>query len=245
MIAACERGTVAAAEELRRAGEIVSIGTSIGFDIVVTASCVTGRCVRLLVCALPYSNIAGITAFLTDVTATDRDVCKDLGLPLVTIAIDQFVREISSFGGIPFVALPEGIGVTTVEKILTFLQPMGVVGVAVSPDTTGEYEAISRFVETKELLEIDDRVVALRDESLIAGVPRGPAGGYRGETNLALYTHSVLSVKDRRYGLFHPENPFRLRPIRERIAIYAGFARRSDRFRSESMINAAPELPRG
>ncbi|MFA5699238.1 MAG: PHP domain-containing protein [Sphaerochaeta sp.] len=56
------------------------------------------------------------------------------------------------------------------------------------------------------------------------------------ESAWALVAHEKLSSVEERYGLFHPENPFKDEPLSERIARYAAIAKKSDLHRPYSMI---------
>lgn len=130
------------------------------------------------------------------------------------------------------------------DELMAELPSLGFQAITYMPprNTKDQLRRVQRLAEAAGLLEISG--VDINSSRQVFTCPEVMMPDFRHltETTWALIAHEKLSAEDLRYGLFHRDNPFHLRPLTERVALYAGIARRSDLHRPESMIEAAPAL---
>ncbi|MEX2442655.1 MAG: PHP domain-containing protein [Alkalispirochaeta sp.] len=130
------------------------------------------------------------------------------------------------------------------DELVGELPSLGFQAITYMPprNTKDQLRRVQRLAEAAGLLEISGVDINSSRQVFTCPEVMMPEFRHLTETTWALIAHEKLSAEDPRYGLFHPENPFHLRPLTERVALYAGIARRSDLHRPESMVEAAPAL---
>jgi hypothetical protein len=130
------------------------------------------------------------------------------------------------------------------DELVAELPRLGFQAITYMPprNTKDQLLRVQRLAEAAGLLEISG--VDINSSRQVFTCPEVMMPDFRHltETTWALIAHEKLSDIDLRYGLFHKDNPFHLRPLTERVALYAGIARRSDLHRPESMADGAPVL---
>jgi len=133
---------------------------------------------------------------------------------------------------------------TFLDELIAELPALGFQAITYMPprNTKDQLRRVQRLAETAGLLEISGVDINSSRQVFTCPEVMMPEFRHLTETTWALIAHETLSGEDPRYGLFHPENPFHVRPLAERIALYAGIARRSDPYRPDSMRADAPAL---
>lgn len=134
---------------------------------------------------------------------------------------DAFIDEL-------FAALPE-LGFSAV----TYMPPR---------NSIEQLRRVQRLAAEHSLLEISGVDINSSRQVFTCSEVVAPEFRHLNTSTWALIAHEKLSTMDARYGLFHPENPFSLHSLSERVALYAGIARRSDPFFPETMYELAPAL---
>ena len=130
------------------------------------------------------------------------------------------------------------------DELVASLGSLGFQAITYMPprNTKEQLRRVQRLAEEHGLLEISG--VDINSSRQVFTCPEVMMPDFRhlNSTTWALIAHEKLSAQDLRYGLFHPANPFHLRPLSERVELYAGIARRSDQHHPERMIDQAPGL---
>ncbi len=130
------------------------------------------------------------------------------------------------------------------DELVGALPGLGFQAITYMPprNTKDQLRRVQRLAEAAGLLEISGVDINSSRQVFTCPEVMMPEFRHLTETTWALIAHEKLSAEDPRYGLFHRDNPFHLRPLTERVGLYAGIARRSDLHRPESMVAAAPAL---
>lgn len=130
------------------------------------------------------------------------------------------------------------------DELMGELPALGFHAITYMPprNTKDQLRRVQRLAESAGLLEISGVDINSSRQVFTCPEVMMPEFRHLTETTWALIAHEKLSAEDARYGLFHRENPFHLRPLAERIALYAGIARRSDLHQPDSMLADAPAL---
>ncbi|MFO8043856.1 MAG: PHP domain-containing protein [Alkalispirochaeta sp.] len=130
------------------------------------------------------------------------------------------------------------------DELVGALPGLGFQAITYMPprNTKEQLRRVQRLAEAAGLLEISGVDINSSRQVFTCPEVMMPEFRHLTETTWALIAHEKLSAEDPRYGLFHRENPFHLRPLTERVALYAGIARRSDLHQPASMVEAAPAL---
>ncbi|MFW5695611.1 MAG: PHP domain-containing protein, partial [Alkalispirochaeta sp.] len=130
------------------------------------------------------------------------------------------------------------------DELVAELPSLGFQAITYMPprNTKEQLRRVQRLAEAAGLLEISGVDINSSRQVFTCPEVMMPEFRHLTETTWALIAHEKLSAQDARYGLFHEKNPFHLRPLAERVALYAGIARRSDLHRPDSMAAGAPEL---
>ena len=130
------------------------------------------------------------------------------------------------------------------DELVKALPELGYQAITYMPprNTKEQLRRVQRLAERAGLLEISG--VDINSSRQVFTCPEVMMPDFRhlNSTTWALIAHEKLSAHDLRFGLFHPENPFHLRPLAERVELYAGIARRSDPHHPDEMIFGAPAL---
>ncbi len=130
------------------------------------------------------------------------------------------------------------------DELVAALPEMGFQAITYMPprNTKAQLRRVQRLAESAGLLEISGVDINSSRQVFTCPEVMMPEFRHLTTTTWALIAHEKLSAEDLRYGLFHADNPFHLRPLAERVELYAGIARRSDLHHPESMLELAPEL---
>lgn len=131
------------------------------------------------------------------------------------------------------------------DDLMAALPELGFQAVTYMPprNTKEQLRRVQRLAEDMGLMQISGVDINSSRQVFTCPEVMMPEFRHLTTTTWALIAHEKLSNRDLRYGLFHPENPLALRPLRERIELYAGIARRGDMHRpEESMAAEAPSL---
>jgi hypothetical protein len=130
------------------------------------------------------------------------------------------------------------------DELVAALPELGFRAITYMPprNTRDQLRRVQRLAERAGLLEISGVDINSSRQVFTCPEVMLPEFRHLTTTTWALIAHEKLAAEDPRYGIFHPENPFHLRPLAERVELYAGIARRSDPHRPEAMAEHAPEL---
>lgn len=128
------------------------------------------------------------------------------------------------------------------DELIELLPALGFQAITYMPprNTREQLRRVQRLAEAAGLLEISGVDINSSRQVFTCPEVMMPEFRHLNGTTWALIAHEKLSATDPRYGLFHPENPFALQPLDERIELYAGIGRRSDPHRPDLMIELAP-----
>jgi hypothetical protein len=130
------------------------------------------------------------------------------------------------------------------DELVSALPGLGFQAITYMPprNTREQLRRVQRLAEKAGLLEISGVDINSSRQVFTCPEVMLPEFRHLTTTTWALIAHEKLSAHDLRYGIFHPENPFHLRPLMERVELYAGIARRSDPHEPGEMVEHAPEL---
>jgi hypothetical protein len=130
------------------------------------------------------------------------------------------------------------------DELVAALPELGFQAITYMPprNTREQLRRVQRLAEKAGLLEISGVDINSSRQVFTCPEVMLPEFRHLTTTTWALIAHEKLSAVDLRYGIFNPKNPLHLRPLTERVELYAGIARRSDPHRPETMVDHAPEL---
>lgn len=131
-----------------------------------------------------------------------------------------------------------------VDELFATLPELGFRAVTYMPprNTAEQLRRVRRLAEGTALLEISGVDINSSRQVFTCSEVNSPEFRHLNTSTWALIAHEKLSTADSRYGLHHPENPFARRSLAERVALYAGIARRCDPHSPETMLEFAPRL---
>lgn len=130
------------------------------------------------------------------------------------------------------------------DELVAALPDLGFQAITYMPprNTREQLRRLQRLVGDLDLIEISGVDINSSRQVFTCPEVMMPEFRHLTTTTWALIAHEHLSDADERYGLFHPDNPLGLRPLSERIEIYAGIARRADMHDPSAMVEQAPAL---
>lgn len=130
------------------------------------------------------------------------------------------------------------------DELVSALPDLGFQAVTYMPprNTREQLLRLQRLLGDLDLIEISGVDINSSRQVFTCPEVMMPEFRHLTTTTWALIAHEHLSDVDERYGIFHPENPLILRPLSERVEIYAGISRRADMHEPEGMVEQAPSL---
>lgn len=117
-----------------------------------------------------------------------------------------------------------------IDELFAWIGRMGFQAVTYMPprNTPAQLQRVQRLCDEYQLLQISGVDINSSRQSFNCPEVLQPEFAHLNQTTWALIAHEKLSSRDKRYGLFHEDNPMKQHSLQERIAAYSAVGEAHD-----------------